>query len=132
MGIFDNPPSGFQNNEFWLWMLRTINTANSETDAINQRISKSGDSVQSDEVANARIDLHGKIYMALASREDATQATAEKALDIANTKADADATNLRIAQMGSASPSESMSASASESVSASSSITQSEVRSESL
>ncbi|QFQ74584.1 hypothetical protein LM596_05395 [Liquorilactobacillus mali] len=104
MGIFNNPPSGFQNGEFWVWLLNTISAANGETEAINQRINNGGASAQSDEVSNARTDAHGYNYGSLAPRIDATQIEAENALAQVSSKANAKDVQEMIAMIMSASP----------------------------
>lgn len=104
MGIFNNPPSGFQNEDFYNWIVQTISNANYETDALNKRITYNGNSVGNDEVQNSRTDLHGNTYEALPTRLDATQAIAERAISIANNKIDASQFNQTIAGIMSATP----------------------------
>ena len=104
MAVFEEESETFQGKNYRDHLNRNWDNGNNELDALNKRINNAGGSAQSDEVANARTDLHGVTYKALASREDATQATAESAYKIANSKADLNDTNEKISQILSGSP----------------------------
>ncbi|WP_353726555.1 SGNH/GDSL hydrolase family protein [Lactiplantibacillus plantarum] len=90
MAIFEDESNMLQGSEYRDHLNRNWDNGNDEFNAINQRINTGGRNAQSDEVANARIDIHGTDHKALATRLDSDEVSAETALKIANTKAGLD------------------------------------------
>ena len=87
MGIFEKEEQMFQNRNYRDHLDRNWEAGNDAFDMMTKRIEKKG--VQSsDEVALARVDIHGKEHHSLSGRIDDLQGTAESAYKLVGQKAD--------------------------------------------
>ncbi|KZD14383.1 CotH kinase family protein [Oenococcus oeni] len=102
MAIFEAEGNYLQNEDFRDHLNRNWKNGNDRFDSINAQFLKLGSSGQAgslDEVQQARTDAHGNTFQTLKSRDDAQQITAENALTVASSKADADYIQQYLSQM---------------------------------
>ncbi|KGH66785.1 hypothetical protein X291_02095 [Oenococcus oeni IOEB_C23] len=102
MAIFEAEGNYLQNEDFREHLNRNWSAGNDQFDAVNKQILDIGTNPASsspDEVAQARMDVHGNTFQTLKGREDAQQITAENALSVASSKADADYIQQYLSQM---------------------------------
>lgn len=106
MATFENESEAFQDRNYRQRLNRNWANGNAEFDAVNKRIDELGntDFEGSNEVTNARTDVHGKTSGSLSARLDSDQLTAENALSIANDKADMEEVQQVINQIVSGAP----------------------------
>lgn len=98
MGIFERENEVFQNRNYREHLNRNWDAGNDALDMMTKRLAKTGEQ-NADEVALARVDIHGKDFNSLGGRIDDTQGTAETAYNLALQKADKSDLEARLAQI---------------------------------
>lgn len=107
MAVFEKESEVLQDRNYRQHLNRNWDAGNKEIDAVNKRIDQIAGTTSdkaSNEVKNARIDVHGDKFQSLSSRLDSDQITAENANKIARSKVNSEYVDNKLKNIVSGTP----------------------------